>query len=75
MENPEGGVIERKAPLPADTFEESEENITEEDDLVLQPGEKKRILKNVVVISLAFMVHFTAFQVNFYRILLHKFNS
>lgn len=34
------------------------------DDLPLGPGEKWRIMKNVVVLSLAFMVHFTAFQVS-----------
>lgn len=64
MENPEEGVIERKVPLPADTLDESTKNILEEEEL--QPGEKTRIIRNVVVISLAFMVHFTAFQVIFY---------
>ena len=63
MENPEGGVIERKVSLPVDTLDKPSKDISEEEEL--QPGEKSRIIRNVVVISLAFMVHFTAFQVIF----------
>lgn len=34
------------------------------DENVFGPGEKWRIMKNVVILSMAFMVHFTAFQVS-----------
>lgn len=34
------------------------------------PEERWRIMKNVIVLSLGFMVHFTAFQVNYYFILI-----
>jgi hypothetical protein len=38
------------------------EKARSDDDIEYKPSEKWRILKNIVVISLAFMVHFTAFQ-------------
>lgn len=33
--------------------------------VVLNPNEKWRILKNIVIISFSFMIQFTAFQVNY----------
>lgn len=33
-----------------------------------KPSETKRIVKNVVIISLAFMMHFTAYSVSIYHV-------
>lgn len=41
---------------------EAELGVSEETGKQYKPSEKWRIMKNIVVISLAFMVHFTAFQ-------------
>lgn len=40
--------------------------------LALKPGETLRINKNAVVISIAFMFHFTAYSVSVYIYLLHE---
>jgi hypothetical protein len=44
------------------TFEEEGAGISDKERKEYKPSEKWRIIKNIVVISLAFMVHFTAFQ-------------
>jgi amino acid transporter len=41
---------------------ETEERTSDKNVKEYKPSEKWRIMKNIVVISLAFMVHFTAFQ-------------
>ncbi|XP_077295709.1 UNC93-like protein [Arctopsyche grandis] len=70
MENSDFSVMDKKAPVPIDdskanenTFDVKNEDLECSDDNdELPPGEKRRIMKNVIVVSLAFMVHFTAFQ-------------
>jgi len=44
------------------SLEVFEETASSDDEIDYKPSEKWRILKNIVVISFAFMVHFTAFQ-------------
>jgi hypothetical protein len=53
----ENSVIEKMGSVEAIV-----ETASRNDEFDYKPSEKWRIMKNIVVISIAFMVHFTAFQ-------------
>lgn len=46
----------------------TEDTVSIREKVKLSPGEKWRILKNVAILSCAFMIQFTAFQVNIFHI-------
>lgn len=72
MENFDASVMDKKAPIPINESKPNDNTLDvkdkdlecNDDDDELPPSEKRRIMKNVIVVSLAFMVHFTAFQVS-----------